>query len=306
MAAKGTNSQAGRLSLAFRDLDEIHPRIVEKFAAKVVDLDLSNNNLSNIDPLKAFTKLETLVLDNNKISSHTKFPPLPKLSTLWVNHNNITNLSVFIDKLVDSVPNLKYLSMLGNEACPNFLNGGSLKQYNDYRQYIINRLRNLTQLDAGPISEDERRKALKLYGSLPTSVAKEEEERERDRLEQEQREQERLQRERDEAARRKAERRKLRQKKKELLLKKQAEIERLKAEEEQKKLEEGRKKSDEPLPPIVSIADLLPDIEETHAPVEIPNTPPPPVFAQIQEDDLTSDDDWSDDDDDDDDDDGWE
>jgi hypothetical protein len=61
----------------------------------------------------------------------------------------------------------------------------------------------LTQLDSNPITEEERRKALKLYGSLPTSVAKEEEERERDRLEQEQREQERLQQERDEAARKK-------------------------------------------------------------------------------------------------------
>ena len=94
----------------------------------------------NIDSLKSFTKLETLVLDNNCISSHTKFPPLPALTTLWVNRNKITNLSTFIDKLVVSVPNLKYLSMLGNEACPNFLNGGSLSQYNDYRCVFTQKL----------------------------------------------------------------------------------------------------------------------------------------------------------------------
>ena len=87
----------------------------------------------NIDALKDFGKLETLVLDKNQISSHTKFPNIPTLKTLWVNHNNITNLSVFIDKLVDAVPNLRYLSMLGNSACPNFLNNGTLSQYNDYR-----------------------------------------------------------------------------------------------------------------------------------------------------------------------------
>lgn len=91
----------------------------------------------NVDALKSFTKLETLVLDKNQITSHTKFPSLPRLTTLWVNHNQITNLSIFIDKLVDATPNLRYLSMLGNEACPNFLNNGTLAQYNDYRLEII-------------------------------------------------------------------------------------------------------------------------------------------------------------------------
>ena len=37
---------SGRLSLAFRDIEEIHPRIVDKFAHRVTDLDLSNNRIS--------------------------------------------------------------------------------------------------------------------------------------------------------------------------------------------------------------------------------------------------------------------
>jgi Leucine-rich repeat (LRR) protein len=75
------------------------------------------------------------VLDGNKLSSHSKIPRLPSLKTLWVNKNRIGNLSIFIDQLVDAVPNLRYLSMMNNDACPNFFNGGSLKQYQDYRYH---------------------------------------------------------------------------------------------------------------------------------------------------------------------------
>ena len=88
---------------------------------------------SDLTPLRDFVKLETLVLDGNKLTSHSKIPRLPALKTLWVNKNRIGNLSIFIDQLVEAVPNLRYLSMMNNDACPNFFNGGSLKQYQDYR-----------------------------------------------------------------------------------------------------------------------------------------------------------------------------
>lgn len=44
-----SSSAAGistRLSLAFRNMDEIHPRVIEKFGGHIRELDLSNNNLS--------------------------------------------------------------------------------------------------------------------------------------------------------------------------------------------------------------------------------------------------------------------
>jgi hypothetical protein len=84
-------------------------------------------------PLREFSKLELLVIDSNRITSHTKFPSLPNLRTLWVNKNKIDNLALFIDKLVLSCPNLKFLSMLQNEACPNYFTSGTPKQYQDYR-----------------------------------------------------------------------------------------------------------------------------------------------------------------------------
>lgn len=91
------------------------------------------NYFRDLAPLQGFPKLETLVLDNNEVNEHTKFPKMLNLHTLWVNSNKITNLIIFIDKLVDNTPNLKFLSMLKNEACPNYFNGKTLKEYSDYR-----------------------------------------------------------------------------------------------------------------------------------------------------------------------------
>lgn len=55
---------------------------------------------------------------------------MPSLETLWVNHNKIENLSIFIENLVQSCPNLVYLSMINNKAAPSYFNGGSLAEYN--------------------------------------------------------------------------------------------------------------------------------------------------------------------------------
>lgn len=58
---------------------------------------------------------------------------MPKLQTLWVNKNSITNLSIFIEKVASSFPDLRYLSMLDNAAAPSYFNGGSKQEYEDYR-----------------------------------------------------------------------------------------------------------------------------------------------------------------------------
>ncbi|KYQ99854.1 leucine-rich repeat-containing protein (LRR) [Tieghemostelium lacteum] len=155
-----------RLDLAYRDITEINPRIVERFGPYTKELDLSNNNLEgDLLVLEGFPLLTTLVLDNNKLTSHCKFANLPKLHTLWINSNSINNLSVFIDKLLVAFPNLKVLSMLKNEACPNFFNGHSLKEYKDYRMYVISKLKNLHTLDVTPVTTEERIDASKVYGN---------------------------------------------------------------------------------------------------------------------------------------------
>jgi len=73
------------------------------------------------------------VLDCNKIESHVVFPSLPELETLWINCNAISNLSIFIENVVNAFPSLRYLSMMNNEAAPSYFNGGSVEEFNDYR-----------------------------------------------------------------------------------------------------------------------------------------------------------------------------
>ena len=58
---------------------------------------------------------------------------MKSLHTLWVNQNRITNLSSFIETVAKCFPNLKYFSMMNNEAAPSYFNGGTYQQYKDYR-----------------------------------------------------------------------------------------------------------------------------------------------------------------------------
>jgi len=151
--------QMYQLSLAYRNLKSIHSDIVKEFSPYIKELDLSNNSISDITVLRDFQKLESLVLDNNDLTSHSKLPKLPKLRTFWVNRNKIANLALFVDKLVDALPQLQYLSMLNNEACPNFFNGGSLSQYKDCRYYVLSRMRNLVQFNDQIVTEEELKEA---------------------------------------------------------------------------------------------------------------------------------------------------
>ena len=50
-----------------------------------------------------------------------QIPVLNQLETLYANKNKISNLSVFVERLYVATPNLKYLSLLGNEACPKYV-----------------------------------------------------------------------------------------------------------------------------------------------------------------------------------------
>lgn len=100
---------------------------------KIRILDLTENHFTGSTDLRflfSFTNLKTLILDKNLIQSNIKLPYMPTLETLWLNHNKIENLSIFIDNLEQSCPNLVYLSMINNKAAPSYFNGGSLTEYN--------------------------------------------------------------------------------------------------------------------------------------------------------------------------------
>lgn len=65
----------GRLNLAFRNFtsDLKTKEMMMKFRHTVRELDLSNNQLSDIDFLSDFHELHTLILDNNQVSIFPNF-----------------------------------------------------------------------------------------------------------------------------------------------------------------------------------------------------------------------------------------
>lgn len=91
---------------------------------------------------------------------------MQNLSTLWVNHNNIENLSIFVQNVSSSCPNLSYLSMINNKAAPSYFNGGSLIEHNDYRLYVISKLEKLQMLDHKVVAPEERMQSISVYGSV--------------------------------------------------------------------------------------------------------------------------------------------
>eukprot|EP00033_Pygsuia_biforma_P002628 GCRY01002908.1.p1 GENE.GCRY01002908.1~~GCRY01002908.1.p1 ORF type:complete len:162 (-),score=18.88 GCRY01002908.1:296-781(-) len=153
----------GRVSLSFRNLSELPPKVFSK-ADSITSLDLTENQFSDAQWLHRFVNLRVLILDSNKITSKTAFSLVPSLETLWVNKNKIDNLPAFLNNVSKYFPSLKYLSMLNNPACPNFFNQGTPSQYEDFRLFTVHRLRHLKALNDTLITKEERKKAKTRYG----------------------------------------------------------------------------------------------------------------------------------------------
>lgn len=84
--------------------------------------------------LRDFRNLHTLILDHNALDEHLSFlAECPTIKFLSVNDNKISNLSVFVNRVSQDLPNLTFLSMMKNEAAPSFFNGGTKSQNQDYR-----------------------------------------------------------------------------------------------------------------------------------------------------------------------------
>ncbi|KAG8434969.1 hypothetical protein GDO86_013072, partial [Hymenochirus boettgeri] len=113
-----------------------------------------------LDGLVGFVVLEELILDNNHLDDHASlsFPPLLNLHTLTLNKNQLTNLESLLDKLALVTPSLEYLSLLGNQVCPNELVNleNDEDDYQRYRYFVLNKLPNLKFLDARKVTRNER------------------------------------------------------------------------------------------------------------------------------------------------------
>eukprot|EP00668_Euglena_longa_P004362 GGOE01005114.1.p1 GENE.GGOE01005114.1~~GGOE01005114.1.p1 ORF type:complete len:236 (-),score=76.06 GGOE01005114.1:655-1362(-) len=155
LPSDGPAVQEGRCSLVGQNLNALPHGLLER-ALDVHHLDLSGNAFSSVKPIWFFRQLTTLILDNNRIATLEDFPKMPHLTTLWLNNNEIADLNPALDALEGMVPQLQYLSLLGNPACPALMSGATEQEYSRYRVYTIFRLGcTLKFLDAQPVTQQE-------------------------------------------------------------------------------------------------------------------------------------------------------
>ncbi|XP_046579063.1 leucine-rich melanocyte differentiation-associated protein-like isoform X2 [Haliotis rubra] len=147
----------GQLSCLGQDVEEIPQAAIDDYAKVTRRLDLSFNRLQRLDGLEHFSGLEELVLDNNELNDNMKFPKLSSLHTLTVNKNKITNLDGLLDNLKSQLPQLTYLSLLGNTACPNQLSCSDKDEedYQRYRFFVLYQLPGLKFLDSTAVKSSE-------------------------------------------------------------------------------------------------------------------------------------------------------
>lgn len=159
--------KTGQLTYANNNIFRIPNNLIENYCMKAKRLDLSHNQLSNLRGLECFMRLEELVLDSNCIDDNTQFPRLNRLQTLTLNKNKINNLENLICKLKTAFPGLKYLSLLGNHACPNELtcSENDDNDYQSYRYYVLSEMEHLKFLDSSPVRPSEVKEASRI-GSL--------------------------------------------------------------------------------------------------------------------------------------------
>ncbi|XP_040035051.2 leucine-rich melanocyte differentiation-associated protein isoform X1 [Gasterosteus aculeatus] len=124
-------------------------------------LDLSFNLLRSLAGLEMFTALEELIVDNNLLGNDLLLPRLPNLHTLTLNKNKLTDIEDLLEHLADVTPSLVYLSLLGNEACPNQLVSPDKDEddYQRYRYFVLHKLPQLKFLDTRKVTPKEMMEA---------------------------------------------------------------------------------------------------------------------------------------------------
>lgn len=155
----------GNLTFAGQDVECIPPWLASKYGQNTIRLDLSYNRLRSSKGLTGFENINELILDNNLLADEqVEFPTMPDLQTLTMNKNNLKNLEVFINKIVEKLPSLRYLSLLGNEACPNQLSSldKDEEDYQRYRYYVLYRLPQLKFLDSSAVTDAERAESMRV------------------------------------------------------------------------------------------------------------------------------------------------
>eukprot|EP00051_Salpingoeca_urceolata_P024005 m.414995 g.414995 ORF g.414995 m.414995 type:complete len:324 (-) comp20176_c5_seq8:369-1340(-) len=144
----------GQLSGAGLELEAVPEWLGQEYSG-ATRLDLSYNQLAALDHLERFKGLQELVLDNNCLADGLALPKLPKLHTLTLNKNSISDIEAFLDMAKQRLPQLRYLSLLGNQACPNELVEKDEDDYQRYRYLVLHSLPKLKFLDSRNVTKEE-------------------------------------------------------------------------------------------------------------------------------------------------------
>nr|XP_023658602.1 leucine-rich melanocyte differentiation-associated protein isoform X2 [Paramormyrops kingsleyae] len=160
-----------QISYIGQDIEEIPASLGEQYGGLARRLDVSFNQLKSLAGLKAFGQLEELVADNNLLGSDLRLPHLPCLRTLTLNKNQITDVAALVEHLHKATPSLEYLSLLGNQACPNQLVSleNNEEDYQRYRYFVLHKLNKLKFLDSRQDCDNAKNEPVsQLYTPLPT------------------------------------------------------------------------------------------------------------------------------------------
>ncbi|XP_050295913.1 leucine-rich melanocyte differentiation-associated protein-like isoform X2 [Anthonomus grandis grandis] len=150
-----------RLCYCGQSCTKIPEALTKLYAPKVHSLDLSYNELVTLRGLEHYTGLKELVLDNNQLGDNLVLPHLENLHTMSMNKNKISNLEGLLLQIKEKLPQLSYLSLLGNQACPNQLSSteNDDEDYQRYRYFVLHHLPNLKFLDSTRVTSHERTEA---------------------------------------------------------------------------------------------------------------------------------------------------
>jgi len=152
---EGCTFHDGQLSCAGQDWTEMPRWVAERYGKKSRRVDLCYNELTSLKHVEQFQSCEELVLDNNALGDDVVFPAIPGLLTLTLNKNRIADTEKLLLEIKQCYPKLRFLSLLGNEACPNELVLKDEDDYKRYRYFVPYHLPGLKFLDSRATSAHE-------------------------------------------------------------------------------------------------------------------------------------------------------
>nr|XP_042904142.1 leucine-rich melanocyte differentiation-associated protein isoform X2 [Parasteatoda tepidariorum] len=161
----------GQLSYIGQDCYAIPSILGKIYGSQTRRLDLSFNSIRSLENVQLFPVLEELILDNNDLNDLVSFIPLPHLHTLSLNKNHFLDLETLLKQLTRCYPELTYLSLLGNPACPDQLSNLEKddEDYQRYRYYIVHNIPKLKFLDSTPVKVFEKTEAQRIGAYMKVS-----------------------------------------------------------------------------------------------------------------------------------------